>query len=168
MGQACEDTEPESDRHRRGQPRGKQAQVTVLNEGAVIIKRQNQTQPDTSDEEEEEETPQEIKEPEEPEPPPRDPLEVEEEALNEKLQTAGFFLSMPEEEQIKKRLLEIKHIRENPDWLNPENTKVKNIFLAWINCYHLACFFRILSTAKCLEKLPNLASPRKRRRRSCC
>lgn len=121
---ACEDTEPESDRHRRGQPRGKQAQVTVLNEGAVIIKRQNQTQPDTSDEEEEEEeTQQEIKEPEEPEPPPRDPLEVEEEALNEKLQTAGFFLSMPEEEQIKKRLLEIKHIRENPDWLNPENTK---------------------------------------------
>lgn len=102
---------------------GKQAQVTVLNEGAVIIKRQNQTQPDTSDEEEEEETQQEIKEPEEPEPPPRDPLEVEEEALNEKLQTAGFFLSMPEEEQIKKRLLEIKHIRENPDWLNPENTK---------------------------------------------
>lgn len=98
----------------------------MLNEGAVIIKRQNHTQPDTSDEEEEE-TQQEIKEPEEPEPPPRDPLEVEEEALNEKLQTAGFFLSMPEEEQIKKRLLEIKQIRENPDWLNPENTKVKNM-----------------------------------------
>ena len=103
--------------------------MTVLNEGAVIIKRQNQTQPETSDEEEEEETQQEIKEPEEPEPPPRDPLEVEEEALNEKLQTAGFFLSMPEEEQIKKRLLEIKQIRENPDWLNPENTKVQNICL---------------------------------------
>ena len=129
MGQACEDNEPESDRHGRGPARGKQAQVTVLNEGAVIIKRQNQTQPETSDEEEEEETQQEIKEPEEPEPPPRDPLEVEEEALNEKLQTAGFFLSMPEEEQIKKRLLEIKQIRENPDWLNPENTKVQNICL---------------------------------------
>ena len=98
--------------------------MTVLNEGTIIIKRQNQAPPDTSDEEEEEETQQEVKEPEEPEPPPRDPLEVEEEALNEKLQTAGFFLSMPEEEQIKKRLLEIKQIRENPDWFNPENTKV--------------------------------------------
>ncbi len=121
-----EDNEPESDRHRHGQARGKKAQVTVLNEGAIIIKRQNQAPPDTSDEEEEEEeTQQELKEPEEPEPPPRDPLEVEEEALNEKLQTAGFFLSMPEEEQIKKRLLEIKQIRENPDWFNPENTKVQ-------------------------------------------
>lgn len=49
---------------------------------------------------------------------------MEEEELNEKLQTAGFFLSMPEEEQIKKRLLEIKQIRENPDWFRPENTKV--------------------------------------------
>ena len=121
---ASEDNEPESDRHRHGQARGKKAQVTVLNEGAIIIKRQNQAPPDTSDEEEEEETQQEVKEPEEPEPPPRDPLVVEEEALNEKLQTAGFFLSMPEEEQIKKRLLEIKQIRENPDWFNPENTKV--------------------------------------------
>ena len=99
--------------------------MTVLNEGAIIIKRQTQAQPDTSDDdEEEEETQQEIEEPAEPEPPQRDPLEVEEEALNEKLQTAGFFLSMPEEEQIKKRLLEIKQIRENPDWFNPENTKV--------------------------------------------
>ena len=43
--------------------------------------------------------------------------------LNEKLQTAGFFLSMPEEEQIKKRLLEIKQMKDNPDWFREENTK---------------------------------------------
>ena len=120
-----EDNEPESDRHRHGPARGnKKAQVTVLNEGTIIIKRQTQARPDTSDEEDEEEAQEEIKEPEVPEPPPRDPLDVEEEALNEKLQTAGFFLSMPEEEQIKKRLLEIKQMKENPEWFSPENTKV--------------------------------------------
>ena len=48
---------------------------------------------------------------------------MEEEMLNEKLQTAGFFLSMPEEEQIKKRLLEIKQMKDNPDWFREENTK---------------------------------------------
>ena len=91
----------------------------------MIIRRPGRA--DTSDEEEsdeekEEET-QHVEEPE-PEEPPRDPLEVEEEMLNEKLQTAGFFLSMPEEEQIKKRLLEIKQMRENPELFTPENTKV--------------------------------------------
>ena len=50
-------------------------------------------------------------------------VQVEEEMLNEKLQTAGFFLSMPEEEQIKKRLLEIKQMKDNPDWFREENTK---------------------------------------------
>ena len=106
-------------------------QMTVLNEGAIVIRRQGRA--DTSDEESdsEEEEPVPEPEPEEELPPPRDPLEVEEEMLNEKLQTAGFFLSMPEEEQIKKRLLEIKQMRDNPDWFKVENTKVlkKSIFL---------------------------------------
>ena len=99
--------------------------VTVLNEGAIIIRRQGRA--DTSDEESSDE--EDVLEPELPvveEPPPRDPLDVEEEELNEKLQTAGFFLSMPEEEQIKKRLLEIKQMRDNPDLFKLENTKVNN------------------------------------------
>lgn len=100
----------------------KQPSVTVLNEGTIIIRRQGAAE--TSDEEEEssESEPEPEEEPV-PEEPPRDPLEVEEEMLNEKLQTAGFFLSMPEEEQIKKRLLEIKQMRDNPDWFKIENTK---------------------------------------------
>ena len=71
----------------------------------------------TSDEEEDSEV-DEVKEEEEkveeePEP-ERDPLDVEEEALQEKLQTAGFLLSMPEEEHIRKRLLEIKWVSVIP------------------------------------------------------
>ena len=103
-------------------------QVTVLNEGTVIIRRPGRAETSSSEsEEEEEEAPQEPEEVKPEEPPPRDPLEVEEEMLNEKLQTAGFFLSMPEEEQIKKRLLEIKQMRENPELFTPENTKVLSI-----------------------------------------
>ena len=51
-----EDKEPESDR--RPGPRNKKAQMTVLNEGAIIIKRQTQAQPETSDESEEEPEPE--------------------------------------------------------------------------------------------------------------
>ena len=98
----------------------------VLNEGAVIIRRPGRAETSSSESEEEEEAaPQQPVEVKPEEPPPRDPLEVEEEMLNEKLQTAGFFLSMPEEEQIKKRLLEIKQMRENPELFTPENTKVQ-------------------------------------------
>ena len=85
--------------------------------------------------------------------------------MNEKLQTAGFFLSMPEEEQIKKRLLEIKQMRDNPDWFKVENTKVlkKSIFL------YLTFMFldipRITNTAKYQQKLPNPALPRRRKRK---
>ena len=103
----------------------------VLNEGAVIIRRPGRAETSSSESEEEEEEEVAPKEPEQvkpEEPPPRDPLEVEEEMLNEKLQTAGFFLSMPEEEQIKKRLLEIKQMRENPELFTPENTKVLTEF----------------------------------------
>jgi len=102
---------------------GNKGQV-VLNEGTIVIRRQGAAV-NTSDEEEseaeevnEEEAVEEI----EPEP-ARDPLDVEEEALQEKLQTAGFLLSMPEEEHIRKRLLEIKQMRENPELFRPENTK---------------------------------------------
>ena len=93
-----------------------------MNEGTIIIRRQGaaETSDEESSESEAEPEPEEEPVPEEP---PRDPLEVEEEMLNEKLQTAGFFLSMPEEEQIKKRLLEIKQMRDNPDWFKLENTK---------------------------------------------
>ena len=103
----------------------------VLNEGAVIIRRPGRAETSSSESEEEEEeevAPQEPEQVKPEEPPPRDPLEVEEEMLNEKLQTAGFFLSMPEEEQIKKRLLEIKQMRENPELFTPENTKVLTEF----------------------------------------
>jgi len=96
-----------------------------LNEGAVIIRRPGRaetSEEEDSDDDEEEDVVQETK-PKPEEPPPRDPLEVEEEMLNDKLQTAGFFLSMPEEEQIKKRLLEIKQMRENPELFTAENTK---------------------------------------------
>ena len=106
--------------------------TVVLNEGAVIIRRPGRAETSSSESEEEEEeeevTPQEPEQVKPEEPPPRDPLEVEEEMLNEKLQTAGFFLSMPEEEQIKKRLLEIKQMRENPELFTPENTKVLTEF----------------------------------------
>lgn len=114
--QNSSETEPRTSSSR------KQPSVTVLNEGTIIIRRQGAAE--TSDEEEEssESEPEPEEEPV-PEEPPRDPLEVEEEMLNEKLQTAGFFLSMPEEEQIKKRLLEIKQMRDNPDWFKIENTK---------------------------------------------
>ena len=67
----------------------KKPNVTVLNEGAVIIRRQGRA--DTSDEESDEE-PEPVPEmPKTPSPPPRDPLDVEEEMLNEKLQTAGKY-----------------------------------------------------------------------------
>ena len=88
---------------------GNKGQV-VLNEGTIVIRRQGAAV-NTSDEEESEaeevEEEEEVVEEVEPEP-DRDPLDVEEEALQEKLQTAGFLLSMPEEEHIRKRLLEIK------------------------------------------------------------
>ena len=115
----------------------------VLNEGAVIIRRPGRAETSSSESEEEEEqvAPQEPEEVKPEEPPPRDPLEVEEEMLNEKLQTAGFFLSMPEEEQIKKRLLEIKQMRENPELFTPENTKVLtefyNIYYYYIETLHI-------------------------------
>ena len=89
----------------------------MLNEGTIVIQRQGAAV-NTSDEEEDSEV-DEVKEKEEevveeePEP-ERDPLDVEEEALQEKLQTAGFLLSMPEEEHIRKRLLEIKWVSVIP------------------------------------------------------
>ena len=91
---------------------GNKGQV-VLNEGTIVIRRQGAAV-NTSDEEEEESEDEAVEDEEvldevEPEP-DRDPLDVEEEALQEKLQTAGFLLSMLEEEQIRKRLLEIKWV----------------------------------------------------------
>ena len=86
----------------------------VLNEGTIVIRRQGAAV-NTSDEEEseaEEVEEEEVVEEVEPEP-DRDPLDVEEEALQEKLQTAGFLLSMPEEEHIRKRLLEIKWVHSS-------------------------------------------------------
>jgi len=102
------------------------SQVSVLNEGTIFIRRPGAAA-DTSDEEsdseeENEALPEPVKE-KTPEPPPRDPLDVEEEELTEKLQTAGFLMSMPEEEAIKKRLLEIKQMRDNPEMFRPENTR---------------------------------------------
>jgi len=106
--------------------RGSKSKVAVLNEGAIVIRRQGAAV-DTSDEEseseDEEEVPPEPVKEKTPSPPPRDPLDVEEEELTEKLQTAGFLMSMPEEEQIKKRLLEIKQMRDNPEMFKPENTR---------------------------------------------
>ena len=114
-------TEAENNGSRSGKSK---PQVTVLNEGAIVIRRQGRAQTSDEESDSEEDQVEELAQPEEEAPPPRDPLEVEEEMLNEKLQTAGFFLSMPEEEQIKKRLLEIKQMRDNPDWFKVENTKV--------------------------------------------
>eukprot|EP00092_Neocalanus_flemingeri_P017423 GFUD01018846.1.p1 GENE.GFUD01018846.1~~GFUD01018846.1.p1 ORF type:complete len:499 (+),score=131.10 GFUD01018846.1:381-1877(+) len=101
------------------------SQVTVLNEGTIIIRRPGaaDTSDEESDSEEENDVAPEPVEEKPVEPPPRDPLDVEEEALTEKLQTAGFLMSMPEEEQIKKRLLEIKQMRDNPEMFKPENTR---------------------------------------------
>ena len=107
------------------QNKTKKGQISVLNEGTIIIRRQGaavDTSDEESDAEEDIDIPPEVVE-EKPEPPPRDPLDVEEEALAEKLQTAGFLMSMPEEEQIKKRLLEIKQMRDNPEMFKPENTR---------------------------------------------
>jgi hypothetical protein len=103
---------------------GRGAQV-VLNEGTVVIRREGAAVNTSDEEEEDEEEEVEKEEEEEPEPevPARDPLEVEEETLQEKLQTAGFLLSMPEEEQIKRRLIEIKQMRDNPEMFRPENSK---------------------------------------------
>ena len=117
----------------------------VLNEGAVIIRRPGRADTSSSESEAEEDAaPQEPEEVKPEEPPPRDPLEVEEEMLNEKLQTAGFFLSMPEEEQIKKRLLEIKQMRENPELFTPENTKVQTVIQIRRTIAHRSsCVFRI-------------------------
>ena len=87
---------------------GNKGQV-VLNEGTIVIRRQGAAVNTSDEEESETEEEKEEEEVEEVEPEPdRDPLDVEEEALQEKLQTAGFLLSMPEEEHIRKRLLEIK------------------------------------------------------------
>jgi|ERR1711974_596808 len=95
-----------------------------------------------AEEVEEEEVVEEV----EPEP-DRDPLDVEEEALQEKLQTAGFLLSMPEEEHIRKRLLEIKQMRENPELFRPENTI-------------------ITSLPRSPRRLPNQAQQKKKKRKS--
>jgi len=102
------------------------SQVSVLNEGTIFIRRPGaaaETSDEESESEEEEDVPPEPVKEKTPEPPPRDPLDMEEEELSEKLQTAGFLMSMPEEEQIKKRLLEIKQIRDNPEMFKPENTR---------------------------------------------
>jgi len=50
-------------------------------------------------------------------------LEVEEEELTSKLQTAGFLMSLPEEEHARKRLIEIRQMRENPELFAPENSR---------------------------------------------
>jgi len=109
-----------------GRQRKTKSTSQVLNEGTIIIRRPG-APVDTSDEEsesdEDKDVPPEPVEEKREEPPPRDPLDVEEEELSEKLQTAGFLMSMPEEEQIKKRLLEIKQMRDNPEMFNPENSR---------------------------------------------
>jgi len=94
-------------------------QAVVLNQGVTIITR-NKVDDSSDDESEEEEEEEEVEEVE-PEP-ERDPLEVEEEELMTKLQTAGFLLSLPEEERIKRRLLEIKQMKEHPEMFLPENS----------------------------------------------
>ena len=106
----------------------------MLNEGTIVIQRQGAAV-NTSDEEEDsqvdevkEEEEEEVVE-EEPEP-ERDPLDVEEEALQEKLQTAGFLLSMPEEEHIRKRLLEIKWVSVFPTHRQPRHQ-------SHYQCHHL-------------------------------
>ena len=106
----------------------------MLNEGTIVIQRQGAAV-NTSDEEEDSEV-DEVKEEEvevvveeEPEP-ERDPLDVEEEALQEKLQTAGFLLSMPEEEHIRKRLLEIKWVSVFPTHRQPRHQ-------SHYQCHHL-------------------------------
>jgi len=127
-GRVGRETEKESehkDHDGRQNTSKSKSQVTVLNEGTIIIRRPGaaETSDEESDSEEETDIPPEPVEEKPVEPPPRDPLDVEEEALTEKLQTAGFLMSMPEEEQIKKRLLEIKQIRDNPEMFKPENTR---------------------------------------------
>jgi len=103
------------------------SKVTVLNEGAIVIKRpgaaNTSDEESDSEEEQEEEKVEEKAEEEIPDEPVKDPLEQEEEELNEKLQTAGFLMSLPEEEMIKKRLLEIQQMRDNPDMFKPENSR---------------------------------------------
>ena len=94
---------------------GNKGQV-VLNEGTIVIRRQGAAVNTSDEEESEAEEVKEEEDVEEVEPEPdRDPLDVEEEALQEKLQTAGFLLSMPEEEHIRKRLLEIKWVHSSFD-----------------------------------------------------
>merc|ERR1711892_132554 len=127
-GRVGRETEKESehkDHDGRQSTSKSKSQVTVLNEGTIIIRRPGaaETSDEESDSEEEIDIPPEPFEEKPVEPPPRDPLDVEEETLTEKLQTAGFLMSMPEEEQIKKRLLEIKQIRDNPEMFKPENTR---------------------------------------------
>lgn len=119
-----EEEDEEDEERRRGRRRGEggnggeeevrvqgnKGQV-VLNEGTIVIRRQGAAVNTSDEEESETEEEKEEEEVEEVEPEPdRDPLDVEEEALQEKLQTAGFLLSMPEEEHIRKRLLEIKWV----------------------------------------------------------
>ena len=110
----------------------------MLNEGTIVIQRQGAAV-NTSDEEEDSEV-DEVKEEEvveeEPEP-ERDPLDVEEEALQEKLQTAGFLLSMPEEEHIRKRLLEIKWVSVFPTHRQPRHQ-------SHYQCHHLQGGFSTL------------------------
>ena len=115
----------------------------MLNEGTIVIQRQGAAV-NTSDEEEDSEV-DEVKEEEEevveePEP-ERDPLDVEEEALQEKLQTAGFLLSMPEEEHIRKRLLEIKWVSVFPPHRQPRHQ-------SHYQCHHLQGGFEHPSSTK--------------------
>lgn len=124
--QSATESEQQTQSQDGRQNKTKKGQVSVLNEGTIIIRRQGaavDTSDEESDSEEDVEIPAEVVEEKPVEPPPRDPLDVEEEALTEKLQTAGFLMSMPEEEQIKKRLLEIKQMRDNPEMFKPENTR---------------------------------------------
>ena len=124
-----EEEDEEDEERRRGRRRGEggnggeeevrvqgnKGQV-VLNEGTIVIRRQGAAVNTSDEEESEAEEVKEEEDVEEVEPEPdRDPLDVEEEALQEKLQTAGFLLSMPEEEHIRKRLLEIKWVHSSFD-----------------------------------------------------
>ena len=97
-------------------------QAVVLNEGVTIISRNKVEDSDESDEDGQDESELVEEEEEEVVEPARDPLDVEEEELLTKIQTACFLLSVPEEEMIRRRLLEIKQMREHPEMFRPENT----------------------------------------------
>jgi len=93
-----------------------------LNEGTIVIRRAGAVD-SSEDEETDPEDDRVPASPASPSPPPRDPLEVEEEELTNKLQTAGFLMSLPEEEHARKRLVEIRQMRDNPELFKPENSR---------------------------------------------